>query len=76
MERDCQVKDPRYNGCMAYKQIWQFIENERNWKNQKQIKKGKMHIWIHKIQDASMVMKGRGRMLPLKTISKMFLREL
>ena len=35
-----------------------------------------MHIWILKIQDASMIMKGRGRILPLKTISKIFLREL
>ena len=29
-----------------------------------------MHIWILKIQDASMVMKGRGRILPFKNIFK------
>lgn len=45
-------------------------------KTKNKFKKVCVHIWVHKIQEASMIMKTKDRILPMKKNSKLILKKL
>ena len=77
MEQNCQAK---YIKDTTDKQHINKSENltkiKKIGKTKNKFKKVCVHIWVHKIQEASMIMKTKDRILPMKKNSKLILKKL